>query len=50
MENQTIVGRLNERIFTVKTIRDWIHYAWKDELGYLPELVELNINRYDFPF
>jgi hypothetical protein len=27
-----------------------MHNAWKDELGYLPELVELNRNWYAFTF
>jgi hypothetical protein len=50
MENQTIVGHVSGRIFVVRTIRDWMHNTWKDELGYLLELVELNINWYDFTF
>jgi hypothetical protein len=50
MENQTIVGWVNGRIFATKTIREWIHSAWKEELGYLPELVELNRNWYAFTF
>jgi hypothetical protein len=41
---------VNGRIFAVKTIREWIHSTWKDELGYLPELVELNRNWYAFTF
>jgi hypothetical protein len=50
MESQTIVRRVNGRVFTVKTIRNWIHVAWQLELGYSAELVELNRNRYAFTF
>jgi hypothetical protein len=50
MASQTIVGRVNGRVFMVKTIRDWIHDAWQVELGYSPELVELNRNWYAFTF
>jgi hypothetical protein len=47
MASQTIVGRVNGRVFAVKTIRYWMNDA---ELGYSPELVELNRNWYAFTF
>jgi len=50
MASQTIVGRVNGRVFAVKTIRDWIQDAWQAEIGYSSELVELNRNWYTFIF
>jgi hypothetical protein len=47
MASQTIVGRVNGRVFAVKTIRYWMNDA---KLGYSPELVELNRNWYAFTF
>jgi hypothetical protein len=41
---------VNGKIFGTKTIQEWIHSAWKEDLGYLPELVELNKNWYTFTF
>jgi hypothetical protein len=29
---------------------DWMHSAWKEQLGYVPEIVELNRNWFAFTF
>jgi hypothetical protein len=50
MENQTLVGRASGRTFALKTMVDWMHNAWKEHLGYVPEIVELNRNWFAFTF
>jgi hypothetical protein len=50
MENKKLVGRASGRTFVVRTIIDWMHNVWKEHLGYLLELVELNMNWYAFTF
>jgi hypothetical protein len=50
MENQTLVGRASGRTFSLKTMIDWVHFAWKEHLGYVPEIIELNRNWFAFNF
>jgi hypothetical protein len=50
MENQTLVGRESGRTFALKSIIDWAHSAWKEHLGYAPEIIELNRNWFAFNF
>ena len=50
MENQTLVGRESKITFSLKFMVAWMHRAWKEQLGYVPEIVELNRNWVDFIF
>jgi hypothetical protein len=50
LENQTLVGRASDKSFALKTIIEWAHSAWKEHLGYVPEIIELNRNWFAFNF
>jgi len=44
MKNQTLIGRESGRTFSLKTMIDWKHFAWKEHLGYALYIIELNRN------
>jgi hypothetical protein len=50
LTNQTLVGRASDRSFALKTIIEWAHSVWKEHLGYVPEIIELNRNWFAFNF
>jgi hypothetical protein len=50
MVNQTLVGRASGRFFAHKTIVSWAESAWKEDLGYTPEVIELSRNWFAFKF
>jgi len=50
MTNQTLVGRDSSRFFAHKTIFSRAESAWKEDLGYSLEVIELSRNSFAFKF
>jgi len=49
MSKQTLVGRVNGRVFAIGTVYNWMKEEW-GFLGYVPEVIELNRKWFAFTF